>query len=462
MGKWVLGIVFAVLASACSSGGEAVADMTSTSVSPSPSADSSAPVSTTEGSTVETGAVSDSSSSTTRNAPSGCAAFDGQPFQDSEVVTVVDVPGSDLTIRAVTYPHPDYEGNPWSEWGQGIVVDGRYYSAIGDHLGAEGNSYIYEFDPETGSLTRIADVASIVGETSNDWGHGKIHAQMVAGPCGEIYAATYWGTRRGIESVDYSGGVLIRIDPGSRTVANLGAPIPGFGIPSMASWPEGGLVYGEAADPNQPTGTNAGPFFVYDVATGEVIFADDDTAHTGFRSIAVGPDGRAYVTFGEGSLSVYDPGSNSLVDSVSIPGGRLRAATAPTSDGVVYAATDRPDAFFSIEPDGSVAQLGAPEGYTASMVYDEGKGLVYSVPGAHGDGYSFGTPIVELDPDSGAQSDMVELAPLIEGALGLRVGGSYGIAFDETTGRLFLTLNAGGPNDRDTFGEVVLVEVTVP
>ena len=25
------------------------------------------------------------------------------------------------------------------------------------------------------------------------WGYGKIHAQMVVGPCGEVYVATYWG-----------------------------------------------------------------------------------------------------------------------------------------------------------------------------------------------------------------------------------------------------------------------------
>jgi hypothetical protein len=462
MGKWVSGIVFMALLSACASGGDA--SVGSTSVVEDMASSSSAAQDPGMGSTSPTtGADPEDQSTTTPPAPApGCSAFDGEPFQNADVVAVSSLPGSSLGIRGVVYPHPDYEGNPWSEWGQGVVVDGRFYSAIGDHLGAEGNSYIYEFDPDAGTLTRIADVASLVGPTTNDWGHGKIHAQMVTGPCGEIYAATYWGTRRGIDSVDYTGGVLIRIDPTSRTVANLGAPVPGFGIPSLASWPEGGLIYAEAADPNQPTGTNAGPFFVYDVRTGEVIFSNDDASHTGFRSMAVGPGGRAYVTFGEGSLSVYDPASNSMVDSVSIPGGRLRAATAPASDGTIYAASDRPEMLFSIGRDGTVTDYGALVGYTASMALDDEWTKIYFVPGAHGAGYSYGTPLVEFDPSAATTTDLVELAPLIEDRFGLRAGGTYGIAIDEAANRIFMALNAGPENSRDTFGEVVLVEVTLP
>lgn len=459
MGKWAKGLVVALALAACTSGVDAP-DASPVSAAESTRADTAASAPQTTDPTI-TDPPEATTAPTTGGA--GCVPFEGEPFQESPVVEVSDLPGSDLEVRAVEYPHPGYEGNPWSEWGQGIVAaNGRYYSAIGDHLGAEGNSYIYEFDPAAGTLTQIADVASLVRTNSNDWGHGKIHAQIVAGPCGELYATTYWGSRRGIESVDYSGGLLLRIDPATRTVANLGAPVPGHGIPSLASWPEGGLLYGEAADPLQPTGTNAGPFFVYDTTSGEVIFSDDDASHRGYRSIAVGPDGKAYVTFGEGSLSVYDPEANGFVDSVSIPGGRLRAATRPAPDGTIYAASDRPDAFFSIRVDGSVTELGTPEGYTASMVFDEENGAVYSMPGAHGDGYSFGTPLVALDLGTGSQSDVVELAPLVEDAMGLRAGGTYGIAIDEAAGKIFMALNAGGPTNRDTFGHVVLVEVTLP
>ena len=133
------------------------------------------------------------------------------------------------------YPGPAETGNPWSQWGQGIVMDdGRFLSAVGDHLGVDGNSYLYEFDPATGRLTTIADVLSIVDHQPGAWGYGKIHAPMVAGPCGEVYAATYWGTRRDLVYGDgYEGDLLLRLDPDARTISPLPAPAPGYGVPSM-------------------------------------------------------------------------------------------------------------------------------------------------------------------------------------------------------------------------------------
>jgi hypothetical protein len=375
----------------------------------------------------------------------------------------VEIPTDGLAVRAVVYPRPDYEGNPWSHWGQGIVTaDGRFFSAIGDHLGAEGNSYLYEYDPASGTLALVADVRSVIDPPEGDWGHGKVHAQMVAGRCGEIYAASYWGSRRGIEQSDYAGGALMRIDPLGRTVADLGVPVAGYGIPSLASWPEGGLVYGEAASPNVPAGTNEGPFFVYDTASGEVTFTDDDPSHQGFRAMAVSDDGKAFVGFGEATLSVFDPAIGDLSQFATMPGRRLRAATGPAPDGTIFAVSEGPDVFFALGTDGSVVELGAARGYTASLAMEPDGSVVYSIPGAHGDGYEMGTPLIALDTTTGQQTVLIELAPVIEDALGLRVGGTYGISFDDESRRLMILLNAGGPSDRDPFGEVVLVEVTLP
>jgi hypothetical protein len=393
----------------------------------------------------------------------GCGAFDGAAFQLLDSAQAEDLPADGIGIRAVVYPRPDHEGNPWSHWGQGLVTgDGRYFSAIGDHLGADGNSFFYEYDPATGTLAMIADVRSIIEPLPGDWGHGKVHGQMVAGPCGEIYAASYWGSRRGIEEADYQGGALMRIDPVSRTIADLGVPVPAHGIPSLASWPEGGLIYGEAADPLAPQGNNRGPFFVYDIATGEVVFSDADPSHQGFRSMAVDGSGRAMVGFGEGRLSVFDPATGTLEPFATMPGSRLRATTAAAPDGTVYAVSEGPDVFFAIRPDGSVDELGPARAYTTSLAMETDGSVVYSVPGAHGDGYDLGLPLVALDTASGEQRVVVELAPIIEDGLDLRAGGTYAISLDPENRRLFITINAGSPNDRDPFGEVVLVEVTLP
>src|SRR5262245_6414224 len=37
------------------------------------------------------------------------------------------------TVEVMYYPGQDYEGNPWSVWGDSLAVGDKYYSAIGDH-----------------------------------------------------------------------------------------------------------------------------------------------------------------------------------------------------------------------------------------------------------------------------------------------------------------------------------------
>ncbi|MEX1280036.1 MAG: hypothetical protein AB1Z55_04890, partial [Acidimicrobiia bacterium] len=120
----------------------------------------------------------------------------------------------DPVVEAAVYPHPDYEGNPWSHWGLGTVLpDGRFLSAIGDHLGPDGNSYLYEYDPASGELTLVTDVLSVVDHESGSWGYGKVHGRIVADDCGIAHLVTYWGTRRGLTyGGTYEGDLLLRWD----------------------------------------------------------------------------------------------------------------------------------------------------------------------------------------------------------------------------------------------------------
>jgi hypothetical protein len=220
----------------------------------------------------------------------------GQAWEDgpaADLVTLAD--GSDgPRVSAAVYPRPDYAGDPWSQWGQGLVLsDGRFLSALGDHLGRDGNSYLYEYDPAEQRLMRIGDVATTAGHQPGDWGYSKVHAQMVAGPCGEVYAATYWGTRTDLQlGGSYEGDVVLRLDPEQRTTTNLGPILEGHGVPSLAGWAVGGLLYAEAAHPDL-FDPQRGAFVVLDMATGERVYAtDDEEDHRGFRSMAVDAEGR--------------------------------------------------------------------------------------------------------------------------------------------------------------------------
>jgi sugar lactone lactonase YvrE len=361
-----------------------------------------------------------------------------------------------LTVDIVEYPLPDHDGNPWSQWGQGVVAaNGALYSAVGDHLGTDGNSYFYAYDPTAETLTRFADVLSLVDHRAGDFGYGKVHAQMVAGACGEVYAHTYWGTRRGLEYDDsYRGDLLLRIDPGF--VELLGVTAEGRGTPSMAASADRRLLYLEAVDPE----SDESELVVYDVVGREALASMSDP-HAGNRALAVDATDRVYFSSGDSRLSVYDPATNKVEEiDARMPGKILRAATAVRSDGSLIGVTDNPDEFFVLDADGSLRDLGRAAGYTASLAMSADGRRVYYVPGAHGNSWELGTPVIEVDTATGQQTNLVELHDLVQDSLGVRLGGSYNVVMDPTGQRLYAGLNAG--EDGESFGRVFLVIIVLP
>ena len=397
----------------------------------------------------------------------GCdpGAPPAQPSGPSaDAVTLQQGSGETPAVEAVVYPRPDYEGDPWSQWGQGLVLaDGRFLSGIGDHLGRDGNSYLFAYDPERGQLTRFSDVLSRVGHAEGDWGYGKIHGQIVAGACGEAYVSTYWGTDQGIEfGGSYGGDLVLRLDTSTLELEPLGTPLPEHGIPSLAGPGSDGLVYGEAVvpAPDDPNGSKQGAFFAYDVTRNDVAFRADDERLNGFRNVIVSDDGTAYVSAAGGRLLVYEPGAEELrMHPEPLPGGFLRASTRPGPDGTVYGVTERPANLFALRPDGAIDDLGAAEGYTASVALDPDGSRFFYVPGAHGDSAELGgTPLIAVDTETGEHTTVVALNELAERELGLTLGGSYSVAVDPSGDRVYVGLNAG-PDRNEPWGEVVLVVV---
>jgi hypothetical protein len=398
-------------------------------------------------------------SSTTAGRTGGTSATcSSEPGAEVEGPTATaetyDIDG--VQVDLVTYPRPDYEGRPWSQWGQGIVLpDGRHLSAMGDHLGRDGNSFLFVYDPETRQMTRFADAQSVLGHDEGDWGYGKIHARMVSPSCDSVYIATYWGTRRGIEyGGSYSGDALMRLDTATMEVASLGVPLEQHGIPSMATG--GGLLYLEAAYPDPAVQRDVGAFAAYDPETEEVVYQSDDPDHTGFRSILVDADGAAYVAGPGSGLLRYAPGDELAADG-ELPQGWLRAAAPPNDDGSVYGVSNDPNRFFVLRPDGGVEDIGPAQGYTASIaVHPDGR-ILY-VPGAHGSSWKHGASVFAVDPETGAEEALVRLNETAERELGLTLGGTYSVVVDPERDRLFIGFNAGTDSE-DPWGEVVLASI---
>lgn len=395
------------------------------------------------------------------------------PSARAEVVQ--EATGGEPSIAMVRYPRPDRAPggtNPWSQWGQGLVLaDGRFLSAIGDHAGVDGNSFLFVYDPASQQLVRFADVLSNIEHEPGSPGYGKIHGQIVPGRCGDAYFATYWGDRDDLRyGGTYTGDVLFRIDQATLELESLGVPVEGHGIPSLAATGDG-LVYGEAVDPlaSDSAGRDVGAFFVYDTRRREVVFRSDDEDHSLFRNIALDGRGNAYLSGPGGELLRYERRASALrATGVRLPGGGgLRASTAPAPDGTVYGATQattatgRADELFALSPAGEARTLGRAQGYTASMALDPDGSRFYYVPGAHGDSFERGTPVIAVDTATGEESVVARLNPLAEERLGLTLGGSYDIAIDPKRRVLYVGLNAGPTRD-DPWNEVVLAVIGLP
>ncbi|MBK8460977.1 MAG: hypothetical protein IPL43_13010 [Micropruina sp.] len=59
---------------------------------------------------------------------------------------------------------------------------------------------------------------------------------------------------------------------------------------------------------------------------------------------------------------------------------------------------------------------------------------------------------------TGKERVVAELEPLVKERLGLVLGGSYNVAVDRRSGRIFVGFNAGATSD-NPWGEVVLLTV---
>lgn len=423
------------------------APTSSVSVTSAPST-SDGPTTSTAPTTVTTPAVSGPVECRRGVAPVAVAAWQDGPSAELQVLQETGP-----RVSAVRYPLPDAPFRLWSQWGKGVALgDGRFLSALGDERGADGNSYVYEFDPGSGRLSLVFDVMSVVDHTPGAWGYGKIHAPMLLTPCGDVYTATYWGTRRGLVFGDgYDGDLLLRIDPDARTVENLGVVASGRGVPSMALGLDGRTLFAEAVEPVSDTGV----LVTVDLATGERSKVTIP-GHQTFRSVLVGPDGIPRVAVGDGELAAVGP-DGAVVREGGLPGAVLRMATPPGPDGSVVGVTVDPDVFFRRDPDGSIVALAPALGYTTSLARSDDGATVYSIPRAHGSAWTVGAPLMALDVATGRLETVVELGPLLEREMGLRLGGTYSIVADGS--RLFVGVNASTLDDDSGFGVVALVVV---
>ena len=297
--------------------------------------------------------------------------------------------------------------------------DGRIY---GGFTGLK-NHLFFDYDPKKGTARDLGAKIVSANEVPQRDGEPflqKIHHALSTLPDGRIAGGTGqnigYGSRHHKINEDEGGHVFI-YNPDSETSQDLGIPVPHMWIINIATSPDGRWLFGMTYFHND--------FFAVDLASGEVVFADQ--LHAGVwgdsacsHTIACDQDGIVYGSCSDGYLFTYDSATKRLTETdVKLPGKdtcRIDSMVV-SDDGLVYAGAWETGIVFSIEPKTlKIQELCCPnEGprLPALVVRD---GLIY---GAAGGGPQYGTRgalLFEYDPKTGAYR---EVGPIVDKESGI-------------------------------------------
>ncbi len=362
------------------------------------------------------------------------------------------------TIDFLYFPGQTYPGRPWSNWGDGSVANGKYYTAIGDHLAPAGNAFVFEYDAAKKALRQLVDVRKVLNLPDGHYTPGKIHSRVDMGADGWLYFATHRGSE-GVttEANHYKGDWILRCDPATgKTEVVAHAAVPKHSIPCSVLDPDRLIFYGGTAAGREVKDEGI-RFLAYDLKNRKVLHAGPDGPAR--YMIFARSTGRVYYTQGrekdgDGSLMRFDPATGG--PPVKVPGTiGIRAATDETPQGVVYTVSQgqggRDARLFAFNTKTeTVEDLGpaaaASNTYVASLDADPTGRYLYYVPGAHGGGDRDGTAVVQFDTKTRAKKVIAFLHPFYQRKYGCTPVGTYSTAVDPAGDRLYVTwnVNRGG------------------
>ncbi|MFP4058472.1 MAG: hypothetical protein ACLF0G_16515 [Candidatus Brocadiia bacterium] len=381
----------------------------------------------------------------------------------------VPVAKSPPTVDFLYYPGQTYEGKPWSNWGDGLAVRGKYYSSIGDHKGPDGNAFVYEYDPATKQLRLLVDVRSVLALPRGHYTPGKIHGRLDMGRDGWLYFSTHRGsTRVTTDPYHYQGDWILRHHPPSgKTEIVAHGPVGKQCIPCSVLDPQRLIFYGGTAAGDRTDKRSL--FFAYDTTAGKLLYAG--YGGPARYMIFASSMGRVYFVPGlEGPLHRYDPATGGPPVRLDVEIG-LRSATQETPQGYVYTVSTKDDATlwrFHVKTE-KVEKLGSAvigsRSYITTLDADPTGRYLYYVPGAHGGSQRDGAPVVQFDVGTGRKKVIAFLHPFLKDRYGYTPLGTFGSAVDPQGDKLYITWNGnlgGRRRDRLTWDACALTVVHIP
>lgn len=356
------------------------------------------------------------------------------------------------TVDFLYYPGQDYEARIWSNWGDGLAANGKYFSAIGDHNAPKGNAYVYVYDPASKTLRLLSGIADVLGRMLG-YLPGKIHTCLGLGRDGWLYFATHRGSSRATSDQNgYRGDWIMRCHPESgkcEVVAH--APVPKHAIPTGLLDPDRLIFYGGTA-PGTDAKVQRVHFFAFDVKNRKLLYAGPGgpsryliLARSTGRVYFV-PDGAPNMV---GPLMRFDPSRGGPPQRIDAVVG-LRAATDETPQGFVYSVSkgrgDTPSLIYRFHTKTEKAEVLGPaavgtQQYITTIDADPTGRYLYYIPGAHGGSERDGSAVVQYDTKTRRRKVIAFLHPYFQKHCGATLRGTFSSAVSEDGSKLYITWN---------------------
>lgn len=381
-----------------------------------------------------------------------------RPVTLQEDVAVAKTPP---TVDFLYFPGQDYEGKPWSNWGDSLAAGGKYYASIGDHLAVggkgdgtrgTGTGLVFEYDPDKKVFRQLVDVAKLLDLPKGHYVPGKIHGRLDLGGDGWLYFSTHRGsTTVTADKNHYEGDWVIRCDPkGGKSEVVVRGPVPKHCIPTSVLDPDRLIFYGGTA-PGTDAKDAGVRFFAYDVRNKKLLYSGPDGPAR--YMIFAKSTGRVYYVPGKedmvGPLMRFDPEEGGAPVQIGASLG-LRAATQETPQGIVYTVSKggkEGDAVlyaFDTKTE-KVEELGpaavGSASYITSLDADPTGRYLYYVPGAHGGSERDGSAVVQFDIKTKRKKVIAFLHPYFKDKYGATLVGTFSSAVDPEGDKLYVTWN---------------------
>jgi hypothetical protein len=355
------------------------------------------------------------------------------------------------TVDFLYYPRQTYPGKPWSNWGDSLAADEKYYASIGDHLAPGGNAFVFEYDPASKRFRQLVDVRQVLNLPDGHYTPGKIHGRLDLGDDGWLYFSTHRGsTKATSDAHHYRGDWILRCHPASgKTEVVAWGPVAKHCIPASVLDPARLIFYGGTA-PGAAAEDEGIRFFAFDVRNRRLLHAEPDGPA---RALAFARStGRVYYVQGndgEGPLMRFDPQAGRPPVPLA---GRIgiRAASQETPQGYLYTVSlgqgNREAVLYSLNTKTEeIRTLGSAavgtQHYVASLDAATHGRYLYYVAGAHGGSDGDGSPVVQFDVTTGAKKVLAFLHPFYKDRYGAALRGSYSSAMDPRGDKLYITWN---------------------